>query len=152
MSFAGKMLFDAIILAALVVFLVLAAGYNPQARMVPLVLGIPGLAMMLAQTYLDFRQRGREEGEEREEAKRKEESRREFNIIAWIIGLAVGLYVIGFSLGLPLFSFLFLKVRERFGWALSLGVAVVIYLAVSIGFIRVLRVDLFAGLLPMALR
>lgn len=46
--------------------------------------------------------------------------RRTLNIFAWIFGFLVSIWLLGFSLSVPIFVFLYLKVRSREGWILSL--------------------------------
>jgi len=65
---------------------------------------------------------------------------------AWIAGLTVTTWLLGFVIALPLFTFVYIKTqRERWFWAfaLSLGMLVVVY----VGFGLLLRLPLYKGLL-----
>ena len=41
---------------------------------------------------------------------------RTVNIFSWIFGFLIGIWIIGFSITIPLLTFLYLKVQSREGW------------------------------------
>ena len=68
------------------------------------------------------------------------EQRRTANIGAWIVGLFVAIWMIGFNIAIPLFVFLYLKVESREKWWFSLLFAGVGWAFVYGLFIRVLHI------------
>jgi hypothetical protein len=65
---------------------------------------------------------------------------------AWIGGLALAIYIIGFLISIPLFIMLYLK-RKGSGWLKSIIVAGVTTAFLYLAFEVALRVDLYRGLL-----
>lgn len=56
-------------------------------------------------------------------------ARRRMAIIwAWMISLPVAVWLVGFSVAIPLLTFAYLKVQGREGWLLSVGLAAIAYL------------------------
>ena len=56
---SGKIFMSVVMLAIFVVMVGIATQYPPQARFMPLVIGIPGIALCLLQLFLEFRARRR---------------------------------------------------------------------------------------------
>lgn len=56
---SGKLFMSVVMLAIFVVMVGIATQYPPQARFMPLVIGIPGIALCLFQLFLEFRERRR---------------------------------------------------------------------------------------------
>lgn len=54
---SGKIFMSVVMLAIFVVMVGIATQYPPQARFMPLVIGIPGIALCLFQLFLEFRER-----------------------------------------------------------------------------------------------
>lgn len=61
---SGKIFMSVVMLAIFVVMVGIASQYPPQARFMPLVIGIPGIALCLFQVFLEFRERRRPEAGE----------------------------------------------------------------------------------------
>lgn len=53
---------------------------------------------------------------------------RALGIIAWLFGFALGIWILGFHIAIPVVMFLYLKVQGRETWLLSLSLAAVAYL------------------------
>jgi hypothetical protein len=160
MKFSFRHVFDLIVVVLLAFYVVTAWGYNPQARLMPLVVSIPILMLAIVQTINDLRASGRKaEGRAKAGAIRegnggadKGKLKKEVNAFLWAIGLFLGLYLFGFIISTALFTFLSLKVRSRFGWRPSLGVSVgclaFLYIVMVYGF----NVDLYPGSLVLMAR
>ena len=58
---SGKIFMSVVMLAIFVVMVGIATQYPPQARFMPLVIGIPGIALCLLQLFLEFRESRRPE-------------------------------------------------------------------------------------------
>ncbi len=99
-----------------------------QARLYPWAIGIPTLILGIIQLFLDLK--GGEEKKNTGDAPvdfqftqvtdTTQARRRTFNIFFWILGFLGGLWLLGFSLAIPLMVFLYLKVQSREPWVLSL--------------------------------
>ena len=109
--------------------------------MVPLAVLVPTLALLTCELVLDLapdfvRRHSSIEhkdvfGIERVRARVQKEDtnsegsrrRKELDVIAWLLLMLVVIYVFGLLAALPLFSFLYLKVRAKESWVLSMCVA-----------------------------
>lgn len=54
--------------------------------------------------------------------------RRMAQVWGWLLGLPVAIYLVGFSIAIPLVTFAYLKVQGREGWLLSIILAAAAYL------------------------
>jgi len=64
----------------------------------------------------------------------------------WMALLAVGIYLFGFLIAIPIFVFAYLKLNSR-GWLMSVGITVAMELFIYGVFARLLQVDLYPGLI-----
>jgi len=64
----------------------------------------------------------------------------------WMALLAVGIYLFGFLIAIPIFVFTYLKLNKR-GWLMSICITVVMELFIYGVFARLLQVDLYPGLI-----
>lgn len=144
----GRLWFTVLMLAIFVAMVALAWGYPPNARFMPLVIGIPGIVLCLGQLVLDARP---ERGEAPEEQQGAPLPRRELAMFGSFFGLVAGVVLFGFWLTIPAFVFLFLVLheRERLWFALLLAAAgtAAFYLV----FERMMSIGVHEGLLTRAL-
>lgn len=145
-----QLVFSVILLLVLSWFVYTAIGYNSKARFVPLVIGIPTLALAIYHVQADWRAARQEEV--RKSAEDKANVRKEWNSALWVVGCFVLIYLIGFEWGLPLYSFLYARVRGKESWLRSLLPAIAAYLVLWIFFITLLHIPLYRGALVVLLR
>lgn len=100
------------------------------ARLLPLVLGFPMLALALAQLALDIRKRrgkpsDRVDEEVGDEIPAPVVRRRTLSILAWLLGLFFAIWLLGFMPSVLLFTLLYLKIESEESWwfSIPLGVA-----------------------------
>ncbi len=138
-------------LGIFIFLVVIATGYNPKARRMPLVVGIPGVVLsgveVVRQTLRKRKPNLNETGViGQEKVIASDEKKKILRSIGWMF-LIVGLiWIFGFTIGLPLFSMIFMKAKKE-GWVASIlvtlaGVGVLYFL-----FIKGLGMDLYRGLL-----
>ena len=102
-----------------------ARGWRIYARLLPWVIGFPMLTLALIQLAIDIRNRGtksddRTAGEEEVQIPAPVVQRRTFSIIAWLFGLFLAIWVLGFIVSIPLFTFLYLKIESGESWWLAI--------------------------------
>ena len=114
---SGRIFMSAVMLAIFVVMVGIATQYPQQARFMPLVIGIPGIALCLFQLFLEFRASRRMVESEPIKAG---ETRREIVLWAYFIGLVGGLILFGFWLTIPVFLAVFLRCYAEESWRFSL--------------------------------
>ncbi len=102
-----------------------ARGWRIYAKLLPFVIGFPMLAMALAQLVLDLRKKGAQSGDTfggaiagdiPEPVVRK----RTLTIVGYLLGLFLSVWLLGFSISIPLFTFLYLKLESGESWWLSI--------------------------------
>ena len=114
---SGRIFMSVAMLAIFVVMVGIATQYPQQARFMPLVIGIPGIALCLFQLFLEFRASRRMVESEPIKAG---ETRREIVLWAYFIGLVGGLVLFGFWLTIPVFLAVFLRCYAEESWRFSL--------------------------------
>ncbi|MDE0032197.1 MAG: tripartite tricarboxylate transporter TctB family protein [Deltaproteobacteria bacterium] len=126
-----------------------ARDWPVETRMLPWVLGIPGLLLALVQLALDIRARGTTEETAAADlidlpADRslppKVVMRRVSAFYGWFLGLIAGVWLFGFFIAVPVFVFFFLLLRAGEKWW-----SAAIYTGATLGFLwlvfeRILRV------------
>ncbi len=145
-----------------------AMRYNAKARLIPLVVGLPCLAMAIAQFILDLSKErkkgisGEEElfkgvmeklihqeiitEEEKKEKKTLGVRKRFFMIVFWILFFVACLYVFGFSIAIPLFTILFMRYKRE-KWVLTLSTAAGLWILIYIAFAVAAGIELYRGLI-----
>jgi multisubunit Na+/H+ antiporter MnhB subunit len=136
----GRILVSAIMVAIFGIAVGLALTYSPDARFLPLVIGVPGLILSLMQFAKEWRER------RPEAAVTPEERRREAKMFAWFLAFVGGLVLFGFLYAGPLLvaAYLFFAGREK--WYVALGAAIFAWTILYGVFERFLGLPLFEGL------
>ena len=127
MKFRPQFFFSLVILIFFAYFVWEAREWRLQARLYPWVIGVPMIALALAQIWLELKGLSREKTSgdvpvdfQFEQPVDPEIARsRTLNIFAWIVGFFVAIWLLGFSLAILLLLFFYLKVQSREPWLLS---------------------------------
>ena len=159
----GRLLFSFGFVVLFVFLIWVSMGYNQLARLVPLVVLIPGLFAALLQFGLDLRKafKGEEKAttesktpasdqpEEEHEVKLspEEKQRRELIGIAWLLGFFGLIVIFGLNAAIPIFVLAFMRYFGRESWRLSIGFAVGCWGFVWLVFVYGLRNDMYPGVL-----
>lgn len=98
-----------------------ARGWQLYARLLPWVVGLPMLVLAVAQLAFDIRDCRIKvshitDGGEASEIPAPTARRRTISIITWIISLFVAIFLLGFSISVPLFTFLYLRIESYEKW------------------------------------
>ena len=160
MTFSFRHIFNLAAVVLLIIYVITAMGYNPQARLMPLVVSIPILILAIGLFISELRASARTAGTPQEakgtpgdkEIRAEGKLGKEVNAFLWAIAMFIALYLFGFILTTCLFTFLSLKVRSRFGWRSSLGVSAGCLAFLYVVMIYGLNVDLYPGCVMIALR
>ncbi len=136
----GRILVSGIMVVVFATAVLLSFTYAPDARFLPLVIGIPGLLLSAAQLIKELR-------EHPEIVIVPEERRREARMFAWFVIFVGGLVLFGFLYAGPALvaAYLFFSGRER--WYMALGAAFVTWAILYGIFERFLGLPLFDGLI-----
>ncbi len=160
MKLSFRHVFNLIVVILLAIYVVTAWGYNPQARLMPLIVSIPILILAVVQTINDLRSSRPKAGEQAKagtptDAKRVGQGgkfKKEVNAFLWAISLFVAIYLFGFVLTTLLYTFLALKVRARFAWKPSIAVSLSCFAFLFVVMVYGLKVDLYPGVVVIMLR
>ncbi len=166
MAFDGRVLMSLVMLAIFVGMVAVAFGYPPEARLLPLVIGIPGTVLCLAQLGRDLAGAGRKPDDlsspGQEPAHSEIEAlvwateggtpgdraiRREAVLFGFLVALIAGILVLGFWLAAPLFLIAFLRFHERESWRFTLALSAGGWLVLYLIFDRALGILLHRGFL-----
>ena len=136
----GRLLVSGIMVVVFATAVLLSLSYAPDARFLPLVIGIPGVLLSVAQLVKELR-------DHPEIVLVPEERRREATMFAWFVTFVAGLVLFGFMYGGPALvaAYLYFSGRERWYWAI--GAAFVTWAILYGIFERFLGLPLFDGLI-----
>ncbi len=171
---SGKLLFSLGFVLLFAFLIYVSMGYNQLARLVPMVILVPGLGFALLQFVLDLRAALRSEEpasveaqtvdaeetaadkpkrEKKEKLSPQEKQRREYIGIGWLFALFVMIVLFGLTAAIPLFVLIFMRFFGGESWRLSAVFAVVCWAFVYGVFVWGLRNELYPGLLlPMIVK
>lgn len=151
---AGAVAVSAMMTAIFAALLAEAAHLHPEARLAPLVVGIPALALALAQLVVETRStivRARAESNAGSRVARdaqRQELHRALTLVGWLIALLILCVAFGVLIAFPAFIFAFLRWREAESVLVSTAVALGFTATVYAVFERLLDLPLWRGLLP----
>lgn len=140
MKIGGRLAVSVMMLAIFVFFVGQALAFRPEARAMPLLVGIPAILLCLLQIALDLKER---DGITPASAV---DFARERPVILWLTAFFAGIIAFGFTWGAPVLvaAYLYFAARERPAVALAGGLLCFIMLYVV--FEKLLKLQLFDGL------
>lgn len=120
-------IFSLIVILFFAYFLYEARTWRLQARLYPLVIGIPALILGVMQLAFDIFGVGEKKDDTAAPVDYQFTQpvdpvlarRRTINIFSWIFGFVILIWLIGFAYAVPTMVFLYLKVQSRESWVIS---------------------------------
>lgn len=163
----GPVIFSILMAVVFAVAIIIAAGYGHRARMAPLVIAIPGFILTAGLLVIDLRHMRAEKNQGDAGKPRAgkpaghggsgspgaggqdmpSNTFSEINVFLWLALMLAMIVVLGFLITIPLYLFLYLRVRSREGWLLSSVVSLVSWAVLYSLFVRVLGMNLYAGVI-----
>lgn len=139
-----------LMLAIFTTMLLMALGFPPNARFMPLVVGLPGIGLCLLQLALDVRTARRARvagpslGNEEEEFGRQT---MRMEVVSWLYFLLFigGVLLFGFLIAAPVLIATYLRREARVRWPRALGAAGITALVLYFLFQQALGFRLFEG-------
>tara|TARA_B100000315_G_scaffold214807_1_gene213602 strand:- start:170 stop:655 length:486 start_codon:yes stop_codon:yes gene_type:complete len=128
MKFKPEMLFSFVVILFFAYLVWEAKDWRPQARLYPWVVGVPMLLLAVGNLVTELRGGAKEKSSEATPVDFEFSKgidpvlvrQRTINIFSWIFGFYVGVWLVGFSITIPLMVLLYLKVQTHEGWVISL--------------------------------
>jgi hypothetical protein len=166
-----RSIFTSVLLAWVAFFAYATLDLGPAARLVPLSVAVPTLGLLIFQLAVDLvpRLEQRYRKFDKVDLLRVEPLRKkvpaavssetssfpdgeiaaegEWRLFVWILFLPVLIYLLGLLIALPLHVLLYLRVRSRESWTLSIATAACLSAALYGIFVAALRIRLFEGVL-----
>lgn len=171
----GRLLMALLMLLIFSTMVGISLTYPPQARFMPLVVGIPGIGLTLLELVREILRAARGEDVRSEPSATPVEvahivaqsaiehapaaepeydpsgaRKREWILIGYFTGLIAGLILFGFWIAVPVFVATFLREREKISWIFSVLSAVAAVVVLYFVFYRTLGVDLHHGFITEA--
>ena len=151
----GRLILDAGFVLVFVYFLIEALTYNRLARMVPVVVAIPILILCLVLFFTDlkkYRDKSSDEKHTTQTGKKANvTTRKEIETFLWVIGFAIGIWLVGYHITIPVFTLLFTRFVGKDSWKIAIGLAVGAEAFVYGIFVTVVKIYLYPGLLFLAI-
>lgn len=140
MKIDGRMAVSLMMLAIFVFFVGQALAFQPEARTMPLLVGVPAILLCLLQIILDWRRR------DETTPKAPFLTAAERSLAIWLLLFLTSIIAFGFSYGAPplVAAYLYFAARERPLVAIIGGVACALMLLLL--FEKLLKAQLFEGL------
>lgn len=139
MKVKPQLLFALAVFAFFALFVFEAREWRLQARLYPWVIGFAMLGLSLAHIVRELKGGGDKAAGARDAAPVDIQftqevdpalaRRRALDIFAWIFGFFGGIWAFGFTLAIPVFVFVYLKVRSGEGWLFAAALAGIAWLA-----------------------
>ena len=128
MKVRPQAIFSFVFLIFFLLFAYEAKDWRLQARLYPWAIGIPMLVLALIQVILDVRGVERKQRDDvtpvdfqmTQTVEPEIALRRTINIFMWFFGFFFGIWLLGFSITIPLMVFSYLKIQSNEKWWLSL--------------------------------
>jgi small-conductance mechanosensitive channel len=147
----GETIFSLILLAVFVIIVGLGMGYSKKARMLPLVLGIPGVVLTAVIVTRNCIRTGKtipqeRSGDEQTGPEEASDQKKVLAMIGWVALLIGMIWVFGFVITIPVYMILFLKTKGE-KWLLTLCLAAGSWVFLYWIFAVTLKIILFPGIL-----
>jgi Tripartite tricarboxylate transporter TctB family len=148
-------IFSFVFLIFFIVFVYQAQDWRLQARLYPWAIGIPMIILALIQVILDLKGVERKQQDEApvmdyqfsQTVEPKLARRRAITMFSWLFGFFVGIWLIGFSITIPLMVFSYLKIQSNEKWAISIILTVLAWLFFYFLFVKLLTLPFPEGLI-----
>jgi hypothetical protein len=148
---SGRIATTLVMLTIFSAMTVMALGFPQKAAFTPLVVGIPGVILCLAQLAVDLAGRtrlaGSGEGEDKELDGREAISAREWVMFLWLAVFTAAIVGFGFHVGGSLVVLLYVRFGEGEPWRNAVLAGGGTFLVLWLVFTRLLELPLFDGFL-----
>ena len=160
-------LFTLGLVVLLIAFVAIATTLNYQARMMPLIIGVPVLLLAASQLVIEFRESAGKNKESKDltstvpspiEAEQPKEEPalprrvRQIKAYVWMLAAFLAIYLVGYTLTTFVYPLLYMRFVGGRSWRLSAAISLGALAFLYIVMIYVLNVQLYDGVVVVALR
>jgi len=165
----AETVFGFLILGIILTITLRCLEYSFLAKIFPLIVGVPGIMLIVGELIREIVFTGAKRQIKPDEAKDLREDKinrektvfqakkppakpykkgsKEIDVFMWVIGLLGSIYFLGYLITIPLFLFFFLRFRASSNWLLSITVPIAMEVLVYVGFMMLLHIPLYEGLM-----
>jgi hypothetical protein len=148
---SGRITTTLVMLAIFAGMTIMALGFPQKAAFTPLLVGIPGVILCLAQLAIDMMGRSRLAGPDNDGEFGDNDGDaivpREWFMFAWLGVFTAAIIGLGFHIGGSLVVFLYVRFGEREPWLNAVLAGAGTFVVVWLMFTKLLELPLFSGLL-----
>jgi len=142
-----RIIFPSAVLAILITLIIISLGYRYTARLFPLLVMSPVVALLVVQIFMEFRTKAKQEMVCKEDKPAGEVTLGKYlRSQAWVAALLLLIYLLGFVVGPSLFVLIYLRVHGM-KWLTTMICAVTVIVIVYGAFGSLFEVYLYKGLL-----
>lgn len=153
MKIRGSFILSLAVLVFLVVVIYMSLGYRPKARLVPLVVAIPVTLLAVWEVGHEAKRLWCGQVEDTSpavsssmgEKEPEGEEVKSYGVFLWVVVLLLLIFTVGFIAGLPLFTFLYLRLSGRTSHLLAAGISLGLLLVIYLAFVMGLNVHFYQG-------
>ena len=142
----GRVTTASVVFALFATMTLMALGFPDKARLMPLMVGMPGTLLGLFQLFVEWRDASRQEAP----AGDQKALRREREMLVWILAFLTGILAFGFVVASPVLVYAFLRLGRRETLAVSSVGAVATWIVLIGLFETAFQIPLFDGFLLLA--
>lgn len=146
----ADLVFNIMLAAFFLIMLMVALSYGEEARMVPLVVLIPGLLLAVYRIGINIKKNGEKDTNDNYTASEAQVNRKFFVMVLWVFVLILLIWLLGFYLGTAVYIFLFLIAHQE-KLLLSASIAIGTFAGFYIIFNILSKVVLYKGQLYIVL-
>lgn len=155
MKVRPQAIFSFVFLIFFIVFVYQAQDWRLQARLYPWAIGIPMIILALIQVILDLKGVERKQTDEApvmdyqfsKTVAPEVARRRAITMFGWLFGFFLAIWLLGFSITIPLMVFTYLKIQSNEKWGISIILTVLAWLFFYFLFVRLLTLPFPDGLI-----
>ena len=157
MKIRGNILVSSVMVSIFGGMVIISMGYSHESRLVPLVIGIPGLILSLSQLFADIFETRKakqssivpktDEGADTAPMDAETTSKKEIVMMGWIAFILGLILLFGFWLGIAVFLPVFLRVFGKESWKLTVITTVCGWVSIYVLFTTLIKIRFFEGFL-----
>lgn len=142
-----------VFLVFLIIFVYQAQEWRLQARLYPYAIGIPMIVLAIIQVILDLKGVERKQPDatpvdfqfSQTAIEPRVARRRAITMFAWFLGFFFGIWLLGFTITIPLMVFSYLKIQSNESWGISLILTALAWFVFYFLFVRLLTLPFPEG-------
>lgn len=139
----GHFIFTLFLTLFVLILLFGSLGYNKRLRIIPVTIAIPTLLFLISILIRDMIPKNKDKIRED-----NADPKIVIRIMGWMVIFSVGIFLLGFFVAIPLFSFAFLVTEAKLRYVASISLSIALLIGFLIIFSLALKISLWPGIVP----